>query len=145
MLIPCSHFLAQGVKRPRAQQPNLKLAKMSIDFSNTIVQINTCYNNIMETNCKNGEQKYTDLSDWLTTLYPMTAPEKLIAFAHKFAQNITITHTYLQSTEHTDYRNTYTSTHTAAHIDLHRGCTQLHPRAHVCEYVHRSVYACVCM
>ena len=39
-----------------------------------VVQIKTYYNDIMETKCKNGEQKYTDLNDWLTTLYPVTVP-----------------------------------------------------------------------
>ena len=48
-----------------------------------VVQIKTYYNDIMETKCKNGEQKYTDLNDWLTTLYPLTVPEKLTEFAHK--------------------------------------------------------------
>ena len=35
------------------------------------------------------------------------------------AQNIMITYTHLQRTEHNYYRHTYTCTHTSAQIDMH--------------------------
>ena len=68
MLTSCSHFHAQEVKRSKAQQPNLKLAKMDVDFDHVVLQIKTYYNDFMETKCKNGEQKYTDLKHWMTNL-----------------------------------------------------------------------------
>ena len=53
------------------------------DFNHMIVEMKTYYNNIVETKRHNGEQKYTDLNDFLTTKYPVAAPEKLTEFAHK--------------------------------------------------------------
>ena len=53
---------------------------MSVDLDQMAVEIKKYYNDIMETKFENGEQKYTDLNDWLTTMFP-DASEHLADFS----------------------------------------------------------------
>ena len=43
----------------------------------------TYYTEIIETKFDNGEQRYTALNDWMSTVYPATVPEKLTEFSQK--------------------------------------------------------------
>ena len=56
---------------------------MAVDLDTVLLEIKTYYNEIMEAKFDNGEQKYTDLNDWMSTAYPATVPEKLTEFAQK--------------------------------------------------------------
>ena len=63
---------------------NLKLAaKMADDFERMALEIKTYYTEIIETKFDNGEQRYTDLNDWMSTVYPATVPEKLTELSQK--------------------------------------------------------------
>ena len=56
---------------------------MADDFERMALEIKTYYTEIIETKFDNGEQRYTDLNDWMSTVYPATVPEKLTEFSQK--------------------------------------------------------------
>ena len=64
----CIHFGAQGGE---GTQGNIAL------------QTKTYYNDVIETKCKNREQKYTDLNDGTTIVSSVTVLEKPTEFNHK--------------------------------------------------------------
>ena len=40
---------------------------MAVDLGTVLLEIKTYYNEIMEAKFDHGEQKYTDLNDWMAT------------------------------------------------------------------------------
>ena len=56
---------------------------MSVDLDDMAVQVKKYYDKVMATTFENGEQKYTDLNDWLAQQYPAQDAAKLQELENK--------------------------------------------------------------